>query len=184
MTSSRKIEANRANARRSTGPKTARGRERSAKNALRHGLSLSISLDAALSQQAEDLARQIAGPGARQQMFEFAQKIAEAQVDLRRIRDARYKLLSAALDQPYYDTRASRRKYLAFLSRLLSGNDPDISVEALAQHLTSPLEGADKLAAIFSNYGSQLVALDRYERRAISRRKVAMRNFDNVRYLT
>ena len=35
----RKIEANRINAKRSTGPKTAAGKERASGNALRHGLS-------------------------------------------------------------------------------------------------------------------------------------------------
>ena len=40
--SDRKIRANRANARASTGPKTTQGRIRSARNALRHALSLPI----------------------------------------------------------------------------------------------------------------------------------------------
>jgi len=43
LTSDRKIKANRANARMSTGPKTRHGRARSAKNAFRHGLSLAVS---------------------------------------------------------------------------------------------------------------------------------------------
>jgi hypothetical protein len=39
MTSFRQIEANRRNARRSTGPNTERGKERSRRNAVRHGLT-------------------------------------------------------------------------------------------------------------------------------------------------
>ncbi|MCC8971767.1 hypothetical protein [Bradyrhizobium brasilense] len=39
MTSTRQIEANRRNAERSTGPKTARGKATSSQNALRHGLA-------------------------------------------------------------------------------------------------------------------------------------------------
>jgi hypothetical protein len=38
-TSNRQIEANRMNGKRSTGPKTAAGKERASGNALRHGLS-------------------------------------------------------------------------------------------------------------------------------------------------
>jgi hypothetical protein len=43
VTSERKIRANRANARASTGPKTARGRSRAARNALRHALLAQFS---------------------------------------------------------------------------------------------------------------------------------------------
>src|SRR5262249_52788262 len=39
MTSEKKIAANRMNAQRSTGPRTAAGKERSRRNALKHGLS-------------------------------------------------------------------------------------------------------------------------------------------------
>lgn len=41
MASNRQIEANRTNAKRSTGPKTAGGKAKSSRNALRHGLARS-----------------------------------------------------------------------------------------------------------------------------------------------
>lgn len=44
MTSLAKVEANRRNAQRSTGPKTSAGKNRSSKNALRHGLTAEIAL--------------------------------------------------------------------------------------------------------------------------------------------
>ena len=43
MASERQIEANRRNAKRSTGPRTTGGKIRSSQNALRHGLSCSVS---------------------------------------------------------------------------------------------------------------------------------------------
>ena len=59
MTSDHKIKANRANAQASTGPKTADGRARVARNALRHALSLPVCSNPALSEEVETLAREI-----------------------------------------------------------------------------------------------------------------------------
>jgi hypothetical protein len=42
MASERQIAANRANARKSTGPKTTAGLSKSSRNAFRHGLSLAL----------------------------------------------------------------------------------------------------------------------------------------------
>ena len=64
MASTRKIQANRANARASTGPNTARGRARTARNALRHALSVPVFSDPVLFEAVDPLARKIAGPGA------------------------------------------------------------------------------------------------------------------------
>jgi hypothetical protein len=109
-TSDRKIAANRANARASTGPKTTQGRTRSARNALRHALSLPIYSDPALSEEVEALAHEIAGLDANAEMQELARRVAEAQIDLRRVRIARHDLLSRALDDPDYDSPAAIRK--------------------------------------------------------------------------
>jgi len=94
VTSERKIRANRANARASTGPKTAQGRARSARNALRHSLSLSIYSDPLVSEEVETLAREIAGPDTSAEIQDLARQIAEAQIDLRRVRYARHQFLT------------------------------------------------------------------------------------------
>ena len=46
-----------------------------------------------------------------------------------------------------------------------------------------PFEGEEKLAIILEENISEFAALDRYERRALSRRKDAIRNFDSARTL-
>ena len=78
----------RANARASTGPKTAQDMARAARNAHRHGLILSLPVlaDSVLSEEVEALAREIAGADARSEIQELARRIAEAQIDLRRVR--------------------------------------------------------------------------------------------------
>jgi hypothetical protein len=97
LKSERKIKSNRENARASTGPKTAQGRARAARNALRHALSLPVSFDPALCGEVEALAREIAGSDANPEIQELAHCIAEAQIDLRRVRCVRHQFLTRTL---------------------------------------------------------------------------------------
>jgi hypothetical protein len=102
MQRDRKIKANRANARVSTGPKTARCRARSARNAFRHGLSVPVESDQVLCEQVQALTRQIAGSDTSVHTQILAHRIAEAQVDLLGVRHARHRLLSEELSNPDY----------------------------------------------------------------------------------
>ena len=82
MTTARKAKSNHANSRSSTGPKTANGRGRSAKNALRYGLSLPVLSDPLLSQEVAALARKIAGADTDPEVQDLARRVAEAEIDL------------------------------------------------------------------------------------------------------
>ena len=123
MTSARKIEANRRNAQRSTGPRTAAGKAKSAQNARRHGLNLPAMCDPAWSAQIKTFAREIAGEDASPRRYELACRIAEAQIDVVRARQARLDLWPDALVKPdgikrltatgFYEGRAMSRRNLA-----------------------------------------------------------------------
>ena len=89
MISARKLKANRSNARASTGPRTLTGKACAARNARKHGLSIPIRADPSFAVEVNILAQQIAGKGANDELQQLAARIAEAQVDLVRIRRAR-----------------------------------------------------------------------------------------------
>ena len=139
MASERRIAANRQNARRSTGPRTSDGKNRSRHNALRHGLVVSLMADPKLFKEVRKLADAIAGENPDAQQFGRAVTIAETELDLRRIRLAR-----AAIMQQMSST----------LSAPTSSGAPVANLATVA---------------------SDLLKIGRYERRALSRRKMAIR---------
>src|SRR5579863_9856460 len=97
MISAKKLQANRSNARQSTGPRSGAGKALSARNARRHGLAVPVWSDPNLAAAAEALAREIAGERPTARITALARDIAEAQIDLVRIQNFRHELLIASL---------------------------------------------------------------------------------------
>jgi hypothetical protein len=182
LTSDHKIKANRGNARASTGPQTAQGRARAARNSVHHGLSVPISYDPALLEEVEALAREIAGINADAKIQEVARRVAEAQADLRRVRYARHQALTNSLPAQHYDTRAYVRMKIKEMKNILRGKAPDLeSTKASMKGAPLTLEGPQKLAVVLSQNAKHLLAIDRYERRALLRRNAAIRELDELR---
>ena len=108
MASEKQIAANRANAQRSTGPRTAVGKMRSSRNAFRHGLSCSFSLGTDDATKLAAIAQAVAGEGADEEQLLSAAEFAHAQLEVLQIRARRTELI-AKIDLSQCDTPALRR---------------------------------------------------------------------------
>ena len=181
----RRREANRTNAKISTGPKSRAGKARSSRNALRHGLNLSIWSDPTLALEAEAIAQRIAGSQSSSTKLELARRIAAAQVDINRIRRIRAEMIGKLQSDPSFEPLQRTKKQLSasglwrLLMRWSDSRLTAADIEEISSTLYSkPLKGSEKLAYILAGKALAVAPLDRYERRAVSRRKSAIRLFD------
>jgi hypothetical protein len=99
MSSAARILASRRNGRAGTGPNTPAGRARASRNARRHGFTLPVlaepSLAPDVAELAGDIARSVAAHAGQPATSALACRIAEAMIDLRRIRSAKLPLVAA-----------------------------------------------------------------------------------------
>ena len=174
MSSQARKESSRRNGKKSKGPKSDEGRQRSSRNSLSHGLSLPILADPHLSSQAERLAQLIAGADASEGRMYEARLIAEAQMELQRVRRLRLERLAL----PSLVNKPVTLKSLRVMIKLVEANIVDDweqmdiverFVEDLLPEAEQPLE--QKIDGVVRSFSR----LDRYERRALSKRKFAIR---------
>jgi hypothetical protein len=194
MTSVRQANANRANARASTGPKATAGKLRTKNNALRHGLAVSVLQDEKWAPEVEALANRIAGVNADAERRILARAIGEAQIDLTRIRGHRRQIIEYAFEnrdvrwRNREDWRRDIREYRRLRKVADNLNDGPENLLILDDILDKvldlvdgvPMTGVKKRVTILAKMSRELAAIERYERRALSRRKFAIWAFDKV----
>lgn len=187
MTSALKTVSNRRNAKKSTGPKSEAGKARSALNALRHGLSVQPTFDAATQEKIDELTGAFTGSGKGDpRIMDLAREAAEAQVMVTRVKEARH----LAWEE------AKRNSSITDRGLLIGLNDPGAARYGL-EKTGMPVSGL-KLAmpdlfkvpfetdierdmAILKLASKKLSSLIRYERRAANRRDKALRELEQAR---
>jgi hypothetical protein len=154
MATQKQIEANRRNARKSTGPHSASGKQRASRNVFSHGLSR-LMFGAEFAQAVEALASRILGDHGRandQHALASARQIAEAG-----FKDARVQRIKVALIERAYNLgRLEPRK-------LFRSKKDECAIDPLPPMPTVRRALPD------------LLRLNRYERRAAARRDRAIR---------
>jgi hypothetical protein len=181
MASERQIAANRRNAHKSTGPRSGAGKKRASGNAYRHGLSLNITSTAAFAKQLDKLARKIAGNTEDAIVLERARAIAQAELDLARVRRAKLALIERAsafgeLDPP----QLTVIQMIRLVNAVERGRQIPKPIDTLA---TMPSEEPERSAEAVRRVLPELRKLDRYERRAAAQRERAVLELsDRIKY--
>lgn len=192
MTSDKQREANRRNAQRSTGPRTAKGKSVSSSNAMRHGLSAGLGEHPSQNLRIELLAKAIAGPEATADELFYARIAAEATLQIERIRLWRTTMLSPSVRKREVLSASFPRRLSWERSSKTALDAKLIADEAARDHgdgtteeerlfmLTFPLKrcapmpsGPEAEIEILHRLMPKVAVLDRYETRELRRRRAA-----------
>jgi hypothetical protein len=178
------MAANRRNARNSTGPRSNAAKKRTRRNAYRHGLASSLPSSAAIAKRLDELARKLAGNSKNKIILEHARTAAQAELDLARVRQVRIALIQrvsalGALNTP--GVSGSSAEEMRYLMSILSGKTPPVLPERIDPSATMPPQEPERTAEAVRRTLPELMKLNRYEFRAVSRRNRAIRDIIRIR---
>jgi hypothetical protein len=201
MSSQARLAANRANARKSRGPRTAAGRTRASRNALRHGLAAISRHNPAYFPEIGRMASAYCEGDTDPLLFEQALIIAESDIILICLGAERLAAIERMRDPdaiPFSDSKASlarararfaqaKRAYaqLVKAKQAKAGSTSDkgkASISAQKNKEPHPPAQRDECDAM-CRAAPDLTRLERYERRAASRRNRAIREFIFIKSL-
>jgi hypothetical protein len=203
MSPTRKVSANRANAQRSTGPRSVEGKVQSRLNAFKHGLAIPASALPDLAHDILELAKRMAGNAVDDpSVLQAAMRVVAAAVDVDRVRQARADLMERMLVDPEFsdpprakEPLPDRPRWIRFTTAMWveayrAGTEDEMQQAEVGQIMKqctyeSEVERVKQRRAMAkeqtkqrSLQWDQLARLERYERRALSQRNSAIRAFD------
>jgi hypothetical protein len=181
MASQKQIEANRRNARKSTGPRSVAAKKRASRNAYSHGLSRPM-FGAEFARAVEALASRILDDHAKtgdQHALAVARRIAQAELELARVQRIKVALIERAHNlgwlepRKLFRTKKDEAAWAAqhFLGATLGNIRPKCAIETLPP---MPEDEPQRTAEAVRRVLPDLLRLSRYERRAAARRDRAI----------
>jgi hypothetical protein len=178
MTTARQIAANRRNARRSTGARSAAGSKRSSRNSFRHGLAAGVTATAERIKYIERLARKIVGASTDVVTFENARTVAQATFELAQIRRVKVALISHVMAFGGFGTPDASQSLDQQVNQLLRWLKRGELVSAKRAEIpVMPETEPERTAEAVRRALPELIKFDRYERRAAVRRARALHSF-------
>ena len=178
MASERQIAANRRNAAKSTGPRSAAGKQRAGGNAVRHGL-FSLATRRSALEEIEALAHSLAGEGAGDIPLAHARSAAEADIEVKRARRVRLALIErvesfSSLEVRFFPTDP-REEFRLIKRETWSGRGRPPKPQPEDFLASMPATGPERTLEAMQKALPELVKLSDYERRAAARRDRAIR---------
>jgi len=179
MASQRQVEANRRNARHSTGPRSPSGKKTASRNAYRHGLTRPIS-SAEFNRLLDVRAHEIAGDAKDKITLELARDAAEAELELTRVKRVKVALIERVAAFGRFDVPKrfqSPKDEAAWIMQHYWGatlwkGRPKFAVDPLPM---MPSQEPQRTAEAVRRILPELIKLHRYESRAVVRRDRAIR---------